>query len=143
MATAKLRDYLLGAALLFAVLLPLVRSGDDDFPISTYPMFSGTRERETTITHAIGVDADGSRAVLPPRVVANDEVVQAFETLRKAARDGSAASAELCLHVANRVDYSRVVSVEIVSDRYDAVAYFQGDKAPRSSALHARCGVPR
>src|SRR5688500_13501502 len=101
MATAKLRDYLFGAVLVIAVLPPLVRSGDD-FPISTYPMFSGTREREATITHAIGVDADGSRAVLPPRVVTNDEVVQAFETLRKAVRDGGGASAELCRYVASR-----------------------------------------
>jgi hypothetical protein len=133
-------QYIVGAALVLGVLWPVV-GGDDDFPLSTYPMFSGKQPREATITHAIGIDTDGSRAVLPPRVVANDEVIQAFETLRKAARS-TAASADLCGYVAQRAPRD-VIAVEIISDRFDAIAYFEGDRVPRSSTVHARCETAR
>jgi hypothetical protein len=129
-----------------AVLLPL--AGDpraDSFPFSTYPMFAGRQSSEATIPHAVVIDANGERSPLPPVAVANDEVIQAFETLRQAVRQGPDATARLCTRAAEWYagrDESPA-RVEIVSDTYNAVAYFDGEKAPISTQVHASCEVPR
>lgn len=139
-------SYGLGAVLIVALLVPL--AGDpraDSFPFSTYPMFSGRQSPEATIPHAVVIDSDGERSVLPPVAVANDEVIQAFETLRQAVRQGPDATARLCARAADWYAGGREgpARVEIVSDTFDAVAYFEGDKQPLSTHVHASCEVPR
>jgi hypothetical protein len=139
-------SYALGAALIIAVLLPLAGSPRaDSFPLSTYPMFAGRQSSQATIPHAIVIDAAGVRSPLPPVAVANDEVIQAFETLRQAVRQGPDATARLCTRAADW--YSGrgegPARVEIVSDTYNAVAYFDGEKEPISTEVHATCEVPR
>ncbi|HEY5640602.1 MAG TPA: hypothetical protein VIW01_11185 [Dehalococcoidia bacterium] len=146
MTLERVWSYGLGAALIVAVLLPL--AGDpraDSFPFSTYPMFSGRQSSETTIPHAIVTDSDGERSVLPPVAVANDEVVQAFETLRQAVRQGPEATARLCARAADWYAGrgEGPATVEIVSDTYNAVAYFEGDKQPVATEVHASCEVSR
>ena len=139
-------SYALGAALIIAVLLPL--AGDpraDSFPLSTYPMFAGRQSSEATIPHAIVIDAAGVRSPLPPVAVANDEVIQAFETLRQAVRQGPDATARLCTRAADWYAGrgQGPARVEIVSDTYNAVAYFDGAKEPVATEVHASCEVPR
>ncbi len=146
MTLERIWSYGLGAALIIAVLLPL--AGDpraDSFPFSTYPMFSGRQSSEATIPHAVLIDADGERSALPPVAVANDEVIQAFETLRQAVRQGPDATARLCARAADGYAGRDTGSarVEIVSDRYDVVAYFEGDRQPIATEVHASCEVPR
>ena len=146
MTFARVWSYGLGAALIVAVLLPLVGDPrDDDFPFSTYPMFSGRQSSEATIAHAVVIDANGERSALPPVAVANDEVIQAFETLRQAVRQGPDATARLCAHAADWYagGHEGPARVEIVSDTYDAVAYFDGDKQPLATEVHASCEVPQ
>jgi len=145
MTLERLWSYAFAAALVIAVLWPL--AGDprgDSFPFSTFPMFSGRQSPEATIPHAIAINPQGERSVLPPQAVANDEVIQAFETLRQAVRQGPEATARLCERAAGwssgRED---AVRVEIVSDTYDAVRYFEGDKAPLATTVHATCEVPQ
>ena len=146
MTLNRVWSYGLGAALMVAVLLPL--AGDpraDSFPFSTYPMFAGRQSSEATIPHAVVIDVNGDRSPLPPVAVANDEVIQAFETLRQAVRQGPDATARLCTRAADWYagrDESPA-RVEIVSDTYNAVAYFDGEKAPISTQVHASCEVPR
>ena len=86
--------------------------------------------------HAVVIDAAGERTVFPPRAVANDEVIQAFETLRQAVRQGPEATARLCDRAAgwygDRNDGP--ARVEGLSDTYNAVAYFDGDKQPLASS---------
>jgi hypothetical protein len=125
-----------------AVALPIF--GDpraDSFPLSTYPMFSGRKSAEATITHAIGFTPQGERVVLPPEAVANNEVVQAFETLRQAVRQGPEAIAALCETAAGwAADHEPdVAEVQVTSDTYDALRYFEGDEEPISSVVHAEC----
>ena len=139
-------SYGLGAALIVALLLPL--AGDpraDSFPFSTYPMFSGRQSPEATIAHAVVIDADGERSTLPPVAVANDEVIQAFETLRQAVRQGPDATARLCARAADWYagGHEGQARVEIVSDTFNAVAYFEGEKQPVATEVHASCEVPR
>jgi len=146
MTRARVWSYGLGAALIVAVLLPLAGDPrDDDFPFSTYPMFSGRQSPEATIAHAVVIDANGERSALPPVAVANDEVIQAFETLRQAVRQGPDATARLCAHAADWYagGHEGPARVEIVSDTYDAVAYFDGDKQPLATEVHASCEVPQ
>jgi hypothetical protein len=138
--------YGFAAVLIVAMLLPLL--GDprgDSFPFSTYPMFSGRASSEATVPHAVLVAGDGERTVLPPEAVANDEVIQAYETLRQAVGQGADATARLCARAAEwqagRSD--EPARVEIVSDTYNAVAYFEGDKEPLATTVHATCEVPR
>jgi hypothetical protein len=139
-------SYGLGAALIVAVILPL--AGDpraDSFPFSTYPMFAGRQSAEATIPHAVVIDAGGERSPLPPVAVANDEVIQAFETLRQAVRQGPDATARLCTRAADWYAGrdEGPARVEIVSDTYNVVAYFDGEKEPVSTRVHASCEVPR
>jgi hypothetical protein len=129
-----------------AVLLPMLGDPrDDSFPLSTYPMFSGRKSTEASIPHVVGYHADGSRVVLPPESVANDEVIQAFETVRQAIRQGSSGTAALCEEAAGWASTRRedVVSVAVVTDTYDALEYFDGDKAPVAGTTHAECEVSR
>lgn len=146
MTLERIWSYGLGAALTIAVLLPL--AGDpraDSFPLSTYPMFSGRQSAEATIPHAVVIDAAGERSALPPVAVANDEVIQAFETLRQAVRQGPEATARLCARAADWYAgrHEGPARVEIVSDTYDAVAYFDGDRQPVATEVHASCEAPR
>lgn len=144
----RARAYVVGSVLTLLVALPLAPGLlGDNFPISTYPMFSGNRQTPVaTIPHAVVVGQD-ERRVLPPEAVANDEVVQAFETLRQALRQGPESSARLCARVAGWVAaepaYAGFGEVQLVSDTYDAVDYFSGDEAPLSSRVEAECEVPR
>ena len=127
-----------------AVLLPLLGSPDgDSFPLSTYPMFSGLKSADASIPHVIGLTADGERVVLPPEAVANDEVIQAFETVRQAVRQGPSSTAALCSETAAWTAEHRedVVQVAVVTDVYDAAAYFDGDREPRHTTVHAECSA--
>lgn len=143
MTIDRARAYLISIAFVVAVAMPLSWSPDrDSFPPSTYPMFSGSRSAEADIPHAIAVTGDGERRVLPPGAVLNDEVIQAFETLRQAIADGPGATLALCRRIAARAGHPGDASVQIVTDRYHAVRYFEGAEEPLRSTVHASCQVP-
>lgn len=141
--------YVVYAALVGLVLMPLTRDKRyDSFPWSSYPMFAHTRKTtKTVVHHAVGRTAKGARRLLPPKFVANDEVLQAAATIRGAIRRGRRGSSELCKSIAARVaaDPVRaaiVTHVEVVTNHYDSIEFFAGDTTPRKSRLHARCRVP-
>ena len=137
--------YTVSVAFVIAVLLPVL--GDprsDSFPFSTYPMFSGLRDSMASIDHVVGVAGDGSRTVLPPESVANDEVLQARAIIHQAVRQGPDATDKLCQQAALWVyeaRWEKIETVEVLTDRFDALAYFDGNKSPMSSVLHASCVV--
>ena len=138
----RIAPYAVSLIILLAVAAPILTSTrTDSFPLSNYPMFSGRATPETSIPHAFAIDAQGNRTILPPSAVFNDEVVQAFETLRQAINAGPEATLDLCNQIATRAG-DDATTVEIVTDRFNAIRYFQGDKTPLSSTLHASCEVP-
>jgi hypothetical protein len=104
-------------------------------------MFSGRKTAEADIPHALAISADGGSRILPPSAVFNGEVVQAFETLRQAIASGPEATQDLCRQIAERAG-GDAAQVMIVTDRFDAVRYWQGDKEPIASTIHATCEVP-
>lgn len=142
----RVHAYALSSALLAAVFFPLLR-GRDSFPLSTYPMFARKRDTVVEVQRALGVQG-AARVVLPPQVVVGSfEVMQAVATLRQAFGRGAAASEALCRDVARRAAASPplagVTEVELVAERWDAVAYFASDARPLASRVRARCKVAR
>lgn len=136
--------YAFSLALIAAVLWPLLRTPQaDSFPFSTYPMFSGRQSSEVSIAHVVAIDAAGRTEALPPEALGTDEVIQAFETVRQAIRQGDASVAALCADAAYWAHDRRedVVSVAIVTDTYDGIEYFDGANEPITSETHAKCAV--
>ncbi len=138
----------LGAVTLALVLRPLAQpAGADSFPLSSYPMFAfGRSDAITDVHHVVAFDAAGNGRPVPPRLVANDEVLQAEVSLRRAVRGGRKTSAALCHKVAARLAgdpaWADVVHLDLLSERFDALRYFAGDTTPIKARRRARCIIP-
>jgi hypothetical protein len=148
-ADRRLGPWLLGAALLGLTLSPLLRPPTyDSFPFSSYPMFAHGRKDALTDAHrALALYPDGTRVTLPPRALGTDEVLQADTTLRLAIRRGKKHLDRLCQQIAARVArdpaFAGATVVELVSERYDAIAYFAGATDPVDKPRRrAVCKVP-
>lgn len=144
----RIYAYALSALVLALVGWPATRSpAADGFPLSTYPMFARPRARVNDVTGAFAVGADGERAPIPPRYVANGEAMQAVATLRKTVAAGPDAARELCQAISARLPGATSTPlrearhVEIVTGRVDAIDYLAGRAIPRTRRLHARCDV--
>ena len=124
--------------LVLAVAAPILGPpGEDSFPLSTYPMFSRARAQVTSLSTAAGFDAGGERLDLSPTVIGGTrEVIQASTTV---AREVAAGTGErFCREVLGRAP-DDVAVIEIVTETYDVVAYFDGDTRPQERDVHARC----
>jgi hypothetical protein len=144
----RLAVYLVIALAGVAVLWPLVRTPPvDSFPLSTFPMFAQSRPSEIDIDHVVATDAAGTRRVVPPGLLGQSEVLQAKALVAGAVSRGRAASRSLCREVAERLAaepaWSSSVRVEVRSDRYRVIEYFDGARDPIASRVHARCALPR
>ncbi len=141
--------WLLSGLLVMLVLSPLSRpAGRDSFPFSSYPMFAvGRPNAITDVHHLVALADDGTRRPVPPRLVANDEVLQADVSLRLAVFGGRSTRDTLCRTVAARIAgdpaWADVHTLELLSERFDALRYFAGDTAPIKSRRQARCTVQR
>ncbi len=130
-------------ALLAAVLWPLVAQ-KDSFPFSNYPMFSFPRDRDSTVNVAIGFGADGQPVTLSPESIAgSDQVIHAARAVGDAVRSDAAPA--LCEEIARRVaaGSTPAASIEIVTETFDVVDWFDGDTEPDQRVVHARCEVRR
>lgn len=117
----------------------------DSFPLSTYPMFSSRRSSAESVHTAVTVTADGTATRLSPTLIAGtDEVIIATVTVANAIRSGT--TEQLCGEIARRVAgtaaASEAVAVEVVTERFDAVRWYDGDRTPLERRVHARCGLP-
>lgn len=121
---------------------------DDDYPLSTYPMFARPRARVADVTSALAIQASGASEPVPPSYIANAEAMQAVATLRATVAQGPAASRALCDAIASRIGSSNdaelraAVRVELVTGRVDTIDFLGGRATPRARRLHARCDVP-
>ena len=135
-------------ALSLAILLPAIRQPEgDSFPFSKYAVFSDDRGRTSTIATAIAVEADGGVLRLSPELISGtDETILATATVRRAVTAGDRALASLCEDIADRVAksprFEEAVSVQVVTERYDAVDYFANDRRePTGRTVHTDCDV--
>ena len=131
--------YLVALVAVVAVAVPGF-TDDDSFPLSNYPMFSRDRGEVASFDTAIGFDADGERHWLAPELIGGSyEVIHAAQTVTKAINAGDAAS--LCREVAARSSGRSFTEIEVVTETYDTVAWFEGDEQPLRREVHARCVV--
>jgi hypothetical protein len=117
----------------------------DSFPLSTFPMFSADIDSTQSIATAVAVRSDGSTVRLVPEVIAGTTIVnQAVTVVADAIASGRAD--RFCTEIAGRVAAGAptgAVAVEVVTETYDAPAWFDGDRQPVARQVHARCEVPR
>lgn len=117
----------------------------DSYPVSDLPMFSTRRTATEAVDTAVAVAATEQVWRLDPRLIAaTDEVIMAAATVSAAIHGGTADL--LCADIAARVasggpaDAERV---EVVTERFDAVRWFAGDRTPLERRVHATCEVVR
>lgn len=139
-----------GTVLLIAVLLPLAPKATDGFPFSNYPMFTAPRDfvRISTLL-ALQNDQESldKGEPVPPRDVANDEVMLAAMTIARAVAAGPESVARLCAEVAIRVvardnpqNWQRIV---VVQHSFAPMDYIKQGRLPQGSAKELyRCAVP-
>lgn len=128
-----------------AVVQPAFRDPPrDSYPLSNYPMFAQPLQATNSADAVVGVTADGERRTLSPQRIADtDEVIQAVGYVYNELAAGRAD--RLCSEVAQRVadaGPTQVVAIQVVTERQDSVAYFQGARDPEVT-LHASCQVAR
>ncbi|HEX7097509.1 MAG TPA: hypothetical protein VF183_16615 [Acidimicrobiales bacterium] len=130
-----------GTALVAIVAVALPAFTDrDSFPLSNYPMFSYDRGRVASFDTALGVLADGSTERLSPRLIGGGyEVIHAAQTVSKAIRAGDAEG--LCAEIAARAAGDDFVAIQVVTERYDTIRWFEGDETPIDRRVHATCEV--
>jgi hypothetical protein len=134
--------YVVSVAALALVFSPVLRpSQRDSYPLSTYPMFSYDRGRESALPTAVGVTLEGQVRRLSPELISGGyEPVRAFATVEASIENGD--TADLCREIAERAVKSRtsdVTAIEVVTEVHDVVSWFDGDKEPRQRIVHARC----
>jgi hypothetical protein len=112
----------------------------DSFPLSTYPMFSSRRTSTESVETAIIVDASGRITRIDPSDIAGtDEVILAAVTVSDALRDET--TDLLCQDIVERLGdrLSAAAQVQIVTEVYDAIEWYRGERTPLSTVVHTDC----
>lgn len=137
----------LGTVIVVAIVtvigvVPLVLDRDS-YPLSTYPMFSSRRTAIEPVHTAVLVDPEGEVTRLSPtQISGNDEVIIAAQLVYDSiGRDGGVI---LCDDISHRIGEptTRGATIEIVTERYDAIDWYEGRRSPISRVVHASCDVP-
>jgi hypothetical protein len=127
-----------------AVLVWPVVVNSDDYPLSTYPMYSSDRRSDVAFVVARGLTEDGDSIGLGLQSIgsSDDSLVVAGE-LRAAIRRGDADSR--CREIAGRVaagSSEQVVSaIEIVTETRDVVKHARGEESLVGRTVNAACSV--
>jgi hypothetical protein len=138
------RHRLLLGAVALAVAWPALQDEPaDGFPVSSYPMFAGDRDRIVVLATAVGRTADGDERRLGPHAVGGgDEVMLAASAARLAVAGGPEEVRRYCAEVAERVaGDDDVVRVEVRTEVRDAVADPDAERPAESVEVHASCEV--
>jgi len=144
---ARWPGYVVGLGVVIAAALPVLRSAQrDSFPLSTYPMFARVIDKPQ-LSFVERLDERGRAHRLDPELVASDEVMQSYRTIKRAVRQGPEAAEALCRSIARRLakqdKAKREVRLRIVRARFDPVAYFVSDAEPEEREVIATCKAGR
>jgi hypothetical protein len=118
----------------------------DSFPLSYYPMFSHRRESTFRGDSIVGISPDGTRQVLPYRVIGTGGFNQVRRQVRAQVKAGR--GEDLCAQVAARLSRSKdaalrdLHTVEVLRATHDVDAFLAGDRTPLNSKVYAACEVP-
>jgi hypothetical protein len=141
------RALAVAAAVVVGVALPGIRmmastDAPDGLPLSTYPMFTRDAGRVVEQPTVVAVSPAGRIERLSPETIAGtDQVMQAARAVHRAVGAGSAATRALCEEVAGRVDAPATVAV--VVERYDPIAWSEGDVEPLERRTVVTCEAVR
>lgn len=135
------------AALVVAVLHPavllVVDDRHDDFPLSSYPMFTRDRGRTVQVATVVAVDGSGDVHRLSPEEIAGtDQVMLAVTAVQQAVDGGAGGPDRLCAEVAQRLDPMPASWLEVVVETHDAVAWAGGDRDPLDREVVTTCPAP-
>lgn len=130
--------WLVTAAVACVVTAPAVwPHAADGFPISTYPMFTAERGRVISLDTVVLAHEGRRTRLSPDSIGGTDEVVLAAATVSRAIAAGPAALSALCAEIAGRVD--RPGTIEVVTERHDAIALLRDGAEPLTIRVHRRC----
>jgi hypothetical protein len=132
---------------LAAVAWPLRRDPvrEDDFPLSTYPMFALRRkDARIVLDYVIATGPGERRRHVPPPVVAGPEVMQAMMTISRAVQRGHARTLceEVAARLATRAGWRAYDTVQVVTGDHRAVAYLSAGVRGKET-VRARCPIVR
>jgi len=131
------RRRIVTVGLLAALASPVLRN-TDGVPLSTFPMYSGSRSNVLEFVAVSGIDPSGSTIPLSIRTIADTrDPLIAESYLRDAVRRDD--SEGLCLDVASRTS-PPVSHVEVRLETYDVVEHSRGGP-PLSQQVLAVCEV--
>lgn len=144
---SRLLAYGFGLGVVALAASPGLRSpSDDDYPLSTYPMFARPREHPW-LSFVEGVDAEGNARRLSPALIGHDEVMQVAATIRRAVEAGPSALEPFCASIAARVaaspDARAIAGIRVVRAQFDPVRYFVEGPVPAVRHVEAACAVTR
>ncbi len=124
-------------ALLSALFSPVLRDRDG-LPLSTYPMYAGTRSNTVGFVTVRAFTASGEPEQLSMFTIARTRdplIAESF--LTDSVRRGDAD--QLCADVALRAD-EPVTRIEVATERFDVAERSSGDP-PFDRIVHASCAV--
>ncbi len=131
--------------MLGAVALPATwPSGEDGFPLSSYPMFARRPRARAAIVTVVGVTPGGVSTPLTPELIAGAPWVNlAGRVVRERVKKGPRAAESLCRTVAERVAAAALAleHIEVVTESFDTIAAIVDSAPPRGRKVHARCPV--
>ena len=131
-----------------AILVWPVVVNSDDYPLSTYPMYSSDRPYEVTFVVARGITETGHQVGLGLQTIgsSDDPLVVAGE-LRAAIRNGDAdkrcreIAARVAGPVAERPSDQVVSEIEVVTEIRDVVQHARGEPSLVRRNVNAVCPV--
>ena len=134
------------AVFIGAVVFPAFQDPPkDSFPLSTYPMFSGSKPR-VTLNEVLGEDARGKDYILEPELIAESgEPMQVIATLRRVIEGGWRMRSDFCKAVASRIAadpaFEHIERVRLVTRTRDPVAFYEGRESGNQEKTWRRCSV--
>lgn len=143
MSPIRSLSLLLAWALSLGVLAPVFWASKDDFPFSTYPMFTADRSR---VDLAVMLHADTAEQLLegervPPAWISGQEVMMAMTTIMRATWGGAHGMARLCTEVREQAQQrgKAPAAIAIVIESMDVLATVKGKEAPHARRIHFLC----
>jgi hypothetical protein len=138
-------------AMIVAVLWPLQenlrKDPRDNFPLSYYPMFSSKRKPVESFNYLVGHDAKGKRHLIRYTFASEGGLNSVRRQINKMVKEDRAD--DVAHKVAKRLaerdsgKWSKIVSVDVVTGKYNVDGYFHGRKEPVSEKIRASCPVER
>ena len=131
----RIRAWLCVGAVVVVVGVVPVMLNRDSFPLSTFPMFSSRRTTTEDVDTAVLMQDGVEIRLSPGLIAATDEVILAAAVVSNAIAAGTAD--QLCADIARRVH--RAGEIQVVSEQFDSVRWYRGDRTPLRRQVHATC----